>query len=158
MTDTDELLARLSNVPMILAYTVIGWDEADFQQPGPEDGWSAAEILAHIRASDDILSARIYAILVRDNPPLPAFDDRQWALIAGYPKAHFRTSLTLYTLRRAELITILHRAAPTDWGRTGIHEERGQQSVYDIARHIVEHEEEHCAQLERLRQSRESSA
>ena len=49
-----------------------------------------AQVLAHVRASHDILEHRLYAILARDEPHLNAYDDTRWAQVARYdtlPKA-----------------------------------------------------------------------
>src|SRR5690242_11399826 len=85
------LLERLVGIPERIAGVVAGWDATTLRAPAA-DGWSAAQILAHIRASDDILAPRIYAILTRDNPPLPAYDERRWAEIADYANARFAPS------------------------------------------------------------------
>ncbi len=146
----NDLLARLSNVPMTIAYLVMDWVDSDFNQRRSADAWSAAEILAHLRASDDILSHRVYALLVRDMPILPSYDERHWAEIAGYRRIDFRASLTLFTIRRAELVATLHSLPIEAWKRQGHHDELGFISVYDVVKKLVEHEEEHCAQLETI--------
>ncbi len=46
---------------------------------------------------------------------------------------------------------MLRRAHPDDWRRSGVHEERGSLALIDIITHVVEHEEEHCMQLEAIR-------
>lgn len=153
MTNEEQiarLLERMVGIPERIAAVVAGWDMAQLRAAGPEDGWSAAEILAHIRASDDILAPRLYAILVRDNPPLAAYDERRWAEVAGYRHARFAPSLTTFRLRRQELVSTLSRIAPDDWARTGTHEEQGTITLLALAEHLVSHEEEHCAQLAAL--------
>lgn len=143
---TAALLERLVGIPEQIAAVVAGWD---FQQlrTAPPGGWSAAEILAHIRAADDILSPRLYAILARDNPTLIELDERRWAEVAGYADARFAPSLTTFRLRRQELVSTLGRIAPGDWGRIGTHERHGPITLQAAAEHLVAHEEEHCAQL-----------
>jgi hypothetical protein len=150
MDQTQHLLNRLSRIPERIAQAVTGWSEADLHTPSATDEWSAAAILAHLRASDDILTPRIYAMLVRDNPPLAAYDDRRWAEVARYEQADFQTSLNLFTFRRAELVTMLRRITPADWQRTGHHETQGPISILQVVTHLVEHEEEHCTQLEAI--------
>jgi hypothetical protein len=144
------LLERLVGIPERIAAVVAGWDTAQLRMPAAADGWSAAEILAHIRASDDILSPRCYAILVRDNPPLPGYDDRRWAEVAGYVNARFAPSLTTFRLRRQELVSTLSRIAPADWERPGTHEQHGTITLLDLAEMMVAHEEEHCTELAAL--------
>jgi len=144
----DDLLKRLSDVPARIAHAVARLSDMDKHLAPSNGGWSAAEILAHLRASDDILAHRLYAILTRDNPVLPAYDERRWAEIAGYAQADFESSLKTYTLRRTELVKMLSRVALDDWKRFGVHEVKGTISLLDVATSLVEHEEEHCLQLE----------
>jgi uncharacterized damage-inducible protein DinB len=146
----DDLLARLAGIPARVAAAAAGWSEARLRAPCGDDGWSAAEVFAHMRASDDILAARIPMLLTRDQAPLAAYDERRWAKVAGYAQADFQTSLQAYTLRRAELARMLRQAAPADWQRVGTHEVRGPLSLLEVVTHLLEHEEEHCAQLEQL--------
>lgn len=142
-----DLLARLTMTPERIAAVVGGWDAARLREPAGDGGWSAAAILAHLRASDDILSPRLYAILARDTPPLLAFDERRWAAVAAYADARFAPSLTTFRLRRLELVSTLGRLAPADWARTGTHETRGPLTLLTIAEELAAHEDEHCAQL-----------
>ena len=149
-SQTAALIARLAATPARIAQAISGWAEAQIRATSVDSEWSPAEILAHLRASDDILALRAYMILTRDNPPMPSFDERRWAEVAGYAQADFQASLETFRLRRAELVAMLRRAAPGDWERTGVHEERGPTTLLDIIEHIVGHEEEHCAQIESL--------
>ena len=144
----DNLLRRLSDVPSRISHSVARLSEAEKHTNLSNCEWSAAEILAHLRASDDIVAYRLYVILVRDNPALPAYDERRWAEIAGYAQADFESSLKTYTLRRTELVKMLRQVALDDWKRFGTHEVKGIISLLDVATSLVEHEEEHCLQLE----------
>ena len=153
MVDEDQiaaLLERLLAMPERIAAAVAGWELGQLRALGPVDGWSAAEILAHLRASDDIFAPRCYAVLTRDNPPLPDYDERRWAEVAGYSEARFAPSLTTFRLRRLELVSTLRRAAPADWLRSGTHETRGPLTLLALAESLVAHEEEHCAQLQAM--------
>jgi hypothetical protein len=147
---TSDLIDSLSAIPARIVQATAGWSEAQLRTAPAGDGWSAAAILAHMRASDDILAYRAYMILVRDGAPLASFDERRWAEVAGYTQADFHTSLEVFNLRRAELAAMLRRAGPDDWQRSGAHEERGPITLLEIVTHIVEHEEEHCAQIEAI--------
>ena len=96
------------------------------------------------------MAPRVSMILVRDQPPLAAYDDRHWAEVAGYAQADFQASLQVFTLRRAALVSMLRSIAPEEWRRVGVHEVRGPVSLLDVITTLVEHEEEHCAQLEAM--------
>jgi hypothetical protein len=150
MFASADLLSRLQAVPERIARATTGWNDRRLRGGAAQDTWSAAQILAHLRASDDIVLYRIYAVLARDNPQLPAFDERQWAEIAGYAQADFEASLRVFALRRAELVDVLRRAAPSDWQRLGTHETSGRFTLAEAVERLLSHEEEHCAQLEEL--------
>lgn len=145
-----DLLNRLTGIPARIASAVANMSDADKSVAPPNGEWSVSHILAHLRASDDILAHRLFAILTRENPALPAYDERRWAEIAGYSEADFELSLNTFTLRRAELVNMLRQIDNESWQRLGTHEVKGAVSLFDVAASLVEHEEEHCAQLEAL--------
>lgn len=152
MSDTHAekaIVARLADVPRRIADVVENWDDERLRA-AVNGEWSAAAILAHIRASDDILAYRAYAVLARDQPPLIAYDERCWAAVALYSNLDFHTSLTLFTLKRAELVNMLNHLSAEQWQRVGIHEVHGAMSLPNVLLGLLEHEEEHCEQLENL--------
>jgi hypothetical protein len=146
--EVSDLLDRLAAVPARISRAVERLSDTDRHLASVNGEWSAAQILAHLRASDDILSHRLYAILTRDNPVLPAYDERRWAEIAGYLQADVERSLNVFTLRRAELVMMLRQVTMQDWQRLGNHEIKGAISLFQVATALLEHEEEHCVQLE----------
>ena len=149
--EIDELLYRLSDVPLRVARAVEGYSGAELRAISEAGAWSAVDILAHMRASNAIVAPRAYVLLTRDNPALAAYDERHWAEVARYIESDFRSSLALYALSRAELVNMLRHIGLEDWQRVGQHEEKGPVSLLDVITSLVAHEEEHCAQLEGIR-------
>jgi hypothetical protein len=146
----DDLVERLAATPGRIAAASVGRSPEHLAATPADEEWSARAVLAHLRASDDILSPRLVAMLVREGPALPAFDERRWGEVMGYDDADFQELLAAFTFRRAELVRVLRRLTPRDWQRAGVHEARGQITLVDTLRHLVEHEAEHCLQLEAL--------
>jgi hypothetical protein len=152
MNSDEQLVDQLEQTAPRIAQAVEGRTAVELRQrpPADPDSWAAAEIVAHLRATDDILAYRVYAILVRDNPPMPAYDEQRWTEVARYGDVAVEDSLTMFTLRRAELIRTLRHIAPADWERMGTHETYGPQTLRAAVRKLADHEAEHCAQLEAL--------
>lgn len=147
---TQAMLTRFSSLmPRIRAATENS-NETALRTPVVEGEWSAHNVLDHLRASYGIISYRIYAVLVRDNPPLPAFDERQWVVVANYVALPFHTSLETFARNREELLMMLQKLSPADWQRTGQHETRGTITLLAMMESLVEHEEEHCEQIEAM--------
>lgn len=149
--NTESIINRIADIPHRIARTVDGWTDDELHARPAVGEWSAADILAHLRAADDILTPRLYQMLVRENPTFLAYEERVWAEVLGYANGDFNTSLQTYTLRRTELVNALRRLTPEQWERTGVHEHLGSITVQELAADMVHHEEEHCTQIEALR-------
>ena len=141
------LLNRLEAAPEKFAYALERLEAADSFFVSGTDSWSAAEVFAHVRASNDIMEHRIYAVLARDNPTLPAYDDRQWAQVAHYTSLPLVDSVSTMRARRNELVRMLRAAPPEAWLREGLHETAGAITLLQIVRKIIDHDEEHISQI-----------
>ena len=150
MNDAEKaaLIARVLRGPGQVSRIFSMLTDEQLRAPLAPDEWSPAEVLAHLRAADDIQSIRAYMILARDEPPLPAFDERAWVAVAGYLTLDPRASLDLYFRRRLELGRMLREAAPADFERVGMHETLGRLTLTALLERLARHEEEHVAQLE----------
>ncbi len=144
------LIARVLHGPGQVSRIFSVLTDERLRAPLAPGEWSPAVVLAHLRAADDIQSVRAYMILSRDEPPLPAFDERIWAEVAGYLTLHPRVSLDLYFRRRIELAHMLRGVAPADFERVGTHETLGQITLQVLLENLASHEEEHIAQLEAI--------
>jgi hypothetical protein len=149
-SEIGELVERLAATPGRIAAASAG-QSLERLAVVPADGeWSALAVLAHMRASDEILAPRLVAMLVREEPTLPAFDERRWSEVMGYGDADFSELLAAFTFKRSELVRALRRLSQREWQRLGIHESRGPITMLETVRHLVEHEAEHCLQLETI--------
>jgi len=149
--NTDSLINRIADIPNRIQRITDGWSEDDLRMPPKPGEWSTADVLAHLRSGDDILTPRVYMMLVRDNPTLMAYEERKWAEVMGYADADFQTSLQAYILKRAELVNVLQRLTPEEWQRTGIHEHTGSLTIEELVNDMLLHEAEHCRQIEAMR-------
>jgi uncharacterized damage-inducible protein DinB len=148
-TEIEKHLKQLTSTPSrIAACTAHLSDEQLHAKPGPRE-WSVSEILAHLRACDEVWTHSIYAMLVEDHPELPPLDERRWAKVVRYADREFAAMLQAFALRRAELVSVLSALSTDGWSRTANIAGRSH-SVFSQARRLALHEAEHCAQLEEL--------
>jgi hypothetical protein len=145
-----ELIRRLEDVSTELNRVSAEHPSGEAWSRKAHEGWSAHDVLGHMRASDDILIPRVYQILTRDNPPLPAFDERRWAEIAGYAEVPAEALFARIVIRWFELMQMLRHLPADAWQRTGVHEVSGALTLEQIVSHLVGHAEEHVAQIETL--------
>jgi hypothetical protein len=147
--EIDDVLRRLAAAPARFIGLLSRLEDADSVAPGPEGEWTPAEVVAHVRAANDIIEPRMFFILVRDNPPLLGYEEDRWLQLARYRSMPPLELLETMRAKRAELVYALRAIPAEDWDRTGTHEVRGPISVMDIARQVADHEDEHLDQIER---------
>lgn len=143
MTDRESLITVLEEAPARITelWARPGSDSA------VDEGWNRVDIIRHVQASDAILAHRIMQILVREDPPLPAFDDRKWGSLLAEAAIPMEEQLSGYRIGRAQLIGVLRSLSETDWLRGGTHEVLGRQTIGQIIKHMADHETEHIDQL-----------
>jgi hypothetical protein len=122
--------------------------EPAWRLPRRAGEWSAAEALAHLRAADAILAPRLMQVAVRDEPFLPAFDERAWQEVADFVRLPVSSLVQTFAAQRFELLHALERLPQAAWRRSGVHEARGPLRMHEIAQGIVAHEREHLDQIE----------
>jgi hypothetical protein len=152
-TEIESLIERLAAAPGRIAAATAGLTPERLTTRPADEEWSVLGVMAHIRACDDILSPRLIAMAVRDEPVMPLFDDRRWEEVMGYADGDFQELLAGFAFKRAELVRALRRLQAADWQRTGQLETRGTIVMENVLRMIVEHEDEHCLQIEAVLES-----
>lgn len=145
----DQLTAQAESPALIadlIANIPIGRVTA---RPAP-DKWSIAEILAHL-AEDEIATAWRYRQMVEHcGIALTGFDQDLWANLGNYAARDPHDSLALYRLLREANLHFLRSLSPEQWERFGMHAERGRITVRELAAHMVGHDANHIAQIQRI--------
>ena len=119
------------------------------RRPAPEK-WSIQEVVAHL-ADDELVGAyRIRLILAAPGTAIQAFDQDRWAETGRYAATDPSRTLELFRVLREAKLALLHRLSPAEWERAGIHAERGEESIRDIATYYAGHDLNHFAQIEAI--------
>ena len=121
------------------------------KRPTP-DRWSVVEILAHLSEAEITASWRYRQMLEHDGCPLPAYGQELWAKLGGYAERDPEESLDLFRLLRQSNLQMFDQLTPEEWQRHGIHAERGEMTVRDLALQIAGHDINHIAQIEAILQ------
>ena len=113
--------------------------------PGTTDDWGPARILTHLIDVEQLYRGRMQLILTQMTPYLKSA--KRAENVDSSPH-EFRPELEAFAMERGETISLLMNLALKDWERTGIHDHFGELSVEDIAEQLIEHDNEHLAQME----------
>lgn len=151
MKELPELLERFRRGPELLAAALTGaaGAEVDFQPSA--DSWSLRQIVAHMADSEVVATVRFRRVIAEDSPQLEAYDQNLWAQRLDYAKRKYSQSLETFRRLRAENYELIRDLPSEQWSRSGIHVERGVESLLDILKRNAEHAESHALQVRRVR-------
>ena len=150
---TEQVLTLLAETPPRLAALTAGLSPAQLQTPPSPDGWSANDVLAHLRACADVWGNCIVAMIAEDTPTLRAVNPRTWINKTDYLELEFRPSLRSFATQRADLLAVLSSLPPEGWSRAATVTGAGkvlERTVLFYALWLARHERPHVKQVERI--------
>jgi len=114
--------------------------------PGPGE-WSAREVILHLAAvEEEVWHARLDALASESYPQWPWVEPALWS---GPGDATFEGAFEAYATRRSATIARIDALDTAGWQRTGRHEVFGVLDVAAMLRILLDHDEEHLAQIGR---------
>ncbi len=119
------------------------------KRPAP-DKWSVSEILAHLADAEIVVAWRIRSILGAPGTPIQAYDQDAWATAGNYTKREPRKSIEQFRAMRDANLAFYKSLRPEQWKQSGMHAERGEESIERVARMIAGHDINHILQIERI--------
>ena len=140
-------LQMQAETPLLIAALVKGEPDTKLgQRPHPEK-WSVCEILAHLAEDELATSWRYRQMIENSGCALASFDQDQWARLGDYRSWKPAEALTMFRLLRDANLRMLRNLSADEWDRFGVHAERGQISVRDLAQHMAGHDMNHVDQI-----------
>lgn len=129
---------------------VAGLEAARLDRPEAPGKWSAAQVVRHLADSEVACAWRLRLVIAQDRPAITGYDQDAWvARLAGaYPDV--ASALTSFETARRANLNLLRALPRADWQRTGLHAERGPESVEVMAKLYAGHDLVHLRQLRRI--------
>ena len=145
MLDTyRELLDLLVQTPTKLR------EAAELAGTPPDGEWGAAQVLAHMAATEGFWLERLNLLLRETDPLLRAPSGEMGTRQDALMNDTIADNLAAFNQVRGETISLLMGFSLRDWDRSGTHETRGEMSIADVADMMVDHDAEHLEQLHAL--------
>ena len=149
----DEVVSMLEAAPSRIQAAMAGRSDAELVEPLEPGGWSARDVLGHVRACDRTWGAYVARILDEDHPSFRAESPRSTIRETDFLAVPFGASLRAFTDERARLVVRLRDAGTDRLARTALVTLPGrgkeERSAFHYAHRLAEHEQEHVLHLER---------
>jgi hypothetical protein len=133
--------------PELLARAIKGLSHDKLRSRPAPDKWSVNELLAHFAEAEMGAFWRYRQMIEHNGCPLPSYDQELWSQLGDYSSQNPDDSLQLFTLLRRANLGMFERLTPEQWQRHGVHSERGEMTVRDLALQIAGHDVNHLQQV-----------
>jgi DinB family protein len=127
-----------------------GMADPALRRPEAPGKWSVIQVIQHLADSDLVAGYRIRMMLTEDQPTLHAYDQDQWAREFRYDAVPLDLALGQLRALRAANLHLWNRLTSAELERTGLHSERGPESVGHLLRLMGAHDLVHRAQIDRI--------
>ncbi|MCB9450293.1 MAG: DinB family protein [Anaerolineaceae bacterium] len=115
-----------------------------------DKGWTALEVLCHLRDFDTIFYLRAVMMIEQDNPRLPAYDHEAMAIERGYNQQDLRQVCNEFRASRERTRDFFKSLTPEQWERAGIHPESGHFTMTNAVLQVAGHDVNHLEQITRI--------
>ncbi len=115
-----------------------------------DKGWTALEVLCHLRDFDEIFYNRAVMMLEYDHPQLPAYDHEAMAIENDYISQDLAAVLAELQEKRTRFIQFWQDLGEEQWERTGQHPERESFDMTDAVMQVGLHDAIHIEQITRI--------
>jgi hypothetical protein len=149
----EQILALLAETPQRLDTFTASLTPTQLHTTPNYDGWSANDVLAHLRACADVWGNCIMAMIAEDTPTLRAVNPTAWIKKTDYLELEFLPSLRSFAVQRANLLAVLELLPHESWSRAATVTGAGkvlERTVLAYAQRLARHERAHVKQIERI--------
>lgn len=126
-----------------LRHSIEGLNDTDLKSFPVPGTWSIQQIVLHLMDSDAIWIFRMKRMIAEDRPLMMGYDESDFADNLKYDEQSAADAVTLFDLNRKQFTRALRKFSPEAMDRKGIHSERGEISVGDSLKLMVEHVDHH---------------
>jgi hypothetical protein len=140
------LISELRAAPEEFAILFAPESEETLHHRPAEGEWSAVEVVCHVADLDTFnRTQRFNAILIEENPELPAYEPDARVADANYQALSANDALDLLKRERDLITTLLETLRPHELARTGLHPRDGERTLLQMA-DLRNHDRTHLAQ------------
>jgi DinB superfamily len=122
-----------------------------------EEKWTPNEIIGHLTDSEWVYGYRLRLILCEENPTILGMDQNLWVKGERHNERAPAAHAEMFRTMREYNLVLWRQVKPEDLKRTGMHNERGPESLGLLLRMLAGHDLSHVGQIHRYIEAMEKS-
>jgi uncharacterized damage-inducible protein DinB len=150
MTSAAEIIAALDRAPGFVIPMVRQADPSVLKRRPPSGKWSIHEHACHLAEVNPRFIQRLDLMLTQDNPAMKSYDPGRDDPADAMLRIDLDDALDRFARDRGRMVAQLRALRPTDWARTGEHDEYNSYSIFTMFRHLALHDFFHAYRIEEL--------
>ena len=123
-----------------------------------EGKWTPNEVLGHLTDSEWVYGYRLRLILCEENPTILGMDQNLWVAGQRHNEREPAAHAEMFRRMRDYNLAVWKQATPEDMKRTGMHNERGPETLGLMLRMLAGHDLSHLEQCQRYIEAAEKMA
>jgi hypothetical protein len=143
---------QLAATPRDLRRAVEGLTERQLLHPYREEGWTVAQVVHHVADSHMNAYVRFKLAATADNPPVTAYNEASWAVLADATGQNVGVSLALIDALHARWVVFLRSLEADQFRRTFNHSALGPVALDHALALYAWHGRHHTAHVTALRE------
>jgi len=132
---------------------IAGIDDATLRRPEKPGKWSILQVIQHLADTEVVYRYRMRMILAQPTPEIQGYDQDLWATNLNYNDMDLSEALEIIRVLRAANLKMLRGLNETQLERSGMHNERGPESIRKILQMIAAHDILHLNQIRRIKKA-----
>ncbi|MEO6486468.1 MAG: YfiT family bacillithiol transferase [Thermoanaerobaculia bacterium] len=150
--DRRSLIDTIAAAPQRMREAVRGLDEAQFDTPYREGGWTVRQVVHHVPDSHMNAFIRLKLALTENEPAIKPYDEAQWARLPDVQSTPIATSLTLLESLHERWVFLLRSLDEAQFGRKFTHPDHGLLTIDWLVALYAWHGRHHVAHVTSLRE------
>jgi hypothetical protein len=143
MTDHTALITRYESGATAPTHAIAGLSREQLLAFPIPNTWSTHQVILHLMDSDLIASERMKRVIAMDRPLILAYDETLFTQRLCYDTLDAHAACTLFELNRRMTAALLRALPPDAWLRTGVHSERGLETLEHLVEGYCDHLDHH---------------
>jgi hypothetical protein len=133
------------------AKAIAGMTRADMLARPVPGRWSTQEVIIHLMDADLVGSDRMKRVIAEERPLLIGYNETAFVKNLGYERLDVALACEIFEKNRIMTAAILKDLPPEAFARTGVHSERGLETLGELLAGYVEHLDHHLKFIQEKR-------
>lgn len=117
------------------------------------EGWAIKDVVGHLCDVSKVLHERVRRMITLEEPNLTPYDAEQMKAARNAVSSRTEDLLIEYSTTRRATVEMLSELVHWNWARPGRHPRLGRISIRQQVESWLDHEDEHLAQIAKMRTS-----